>query len=300
MDKKKKKLTLALVEERLGQLPLLPAVVCDLMAMDQESSEFFEKATQLAESDPPLAARVLAYANSAAAAPTEPIVSIQKSMVRVGVAKILHLITAMSVLRVFTPSTDQQKAMWQHALETALIARFIAQQMPSLRVDREQAYACGLLHDIGRFALFEITSKAVDMIDAQGWDTPIELPEVEQKMLGFTHAEVGEIAATKWGLPESMVQVLKLHHSYDIWQHSQPEALKNLVLIVQFSDLVSVVIEKNPEWPDWDEAALRDCLTKQCQHKDWPQVVFPIPILAEELPSIAVECFQLMESLKIA
>lgn len=296
----KHKLTLSVVEKRVEQLPLLPAVVCDLMTLDPNSSHFYDKVTELSESDPPLATRVLKIVNSAAAAPSHTITNLHEALIRVGVNKILYFITSVSVAKVFTPVTEQQKAIWQHSVETAHIAEFVAENMPDFHVDKHMAYTCGLLHDIGRFVLFEITAKAIDVIDSHGWDTPIELPEVENRILGFTHAEVGYVAAKKWQLPKLVVELIHHHHNYELWHGKDvPQNFVQLLTVVQFADFLSVLIEKNPDWPDWDESKLRGQIKKTCIHHGWPEIAFPLDKLVKELPAIAVECHQVMEKLRL-
>lgn len=296
----KKKLTLEIVKERIQHLPLLPSLVCDLMSLDTDSSDFFSIVAELAKKDPPLTAKVLKIVNSASSSPTQDISNLEQALIRVGVAKILSFITSVSVSRVFTPSTDQQKGLWQHSLETAKLAEFIAENTPSFNVDKDLAYTCGLLHDIGRFVLFEISAKAIDVIDSAGWDSPIELPDTETKILGFTHAEVGHLAAKKWRLPKIVTEVIRHHHRYDLWEYPDvPEDFKQLETIIQFADFISVWITKNPTWPDLSKAELRKEIKAACIHDAWPDISFPIDKIVEELPLLSVECNQVMNELRI-
>lgn len=300
MTLKKRKLTLQLIEERLNFLPLLPSVVCELINLDQDSDDFYEKMAKLTETDPPLAARVLAIANSASAAPTKPITNIQEALIRVGVGTIISLITTLSVAKIFVPNKPEHKAIWQHSIETAIFARFIASHMPSLQVDKHLAYTCGLLHDIGRFAMFEISAKSVEVIDSKGWNSPIELPQVEQHILGFTHAEVGYKAAVKWQLPKEVQNLIRYHHRYNISMIDKaPDSFKNLVILVQYADLLSVFVEKNPEWPSWKAELLGQEIPKYCQHKDWPALEFPLDAILKSLPDMASEVDEIMVSLRI-
>jgi len=300
MIKQKKKLTLSLIEQRLHELPLLPAVVCDLMALNSESPHFYEKVGELSKSDPALATRVLHVVNSAAAAPSKPITDLQQALVRIGVNRILAFISLLSVARVFTPSTAQQKALWQHSIETAHFAEFIATKFPEFAVDKNLAFTCGLLHDIGRFVMFEISAKAIDVVDAKGWDTPVELPDVESSVLGFTHADVGFIAAKRWSLPKVVTDLVHHHHRYDIWALNKvPVGLKQLITVVQIADLLSVLVEKNPDWESWDESELRARIGSFCIHPKWPKMPVPIDEIAQALPEINAECHEAMEKLRL-
>lgn len=291
MAQAKRKLTLKLIEERIQQLPLLPAEVCELMSADTDTPEFYDKVTALAKSDPSLATRVLQIVNSAAAAPVHPITDIHQAIIHIGVNKTLKFIYFLSVVKVFTPVTANQKAIWQHSIETARFAEFIAMNMEDTAIDKGLAYTCGLLHDIGRLVLFELSSRAIDLVDTKGWDTPIELPEIENRMLGFTHADVGYIAIKKWGLPRVLMDIVLYHHHYDLYSNPKvSEDVTELITIVQFADFLSVLIEKNPDWPTWNKETLEKEITASCIQDDWPRINFPIKSLVEELPSLNAEC----------
>ena len=72
-------------------------------------------------------------------------------------------------------------------------------------------YFCGLLHDIGvliNCLLFpeDFTDVIVESITEQA---PLEL--VEQRILGYTHAETGRILAHKWRLPIVVADTIEFH-----------------------------------------------------------------------------------------
>lgn len=271
------------------------------MNLDQDSDDFYEKLTQLTITDPPLAARVLTIANSASTAPTSPITNLKEGLIRVGLKTILSLITTLSVAKIFVPAKPEHKAIWQHSLETAVFAKFLAKELPDFKIDPEQAYTCGLLHDIGRLTLFAISAKTIEVIDDRGWATPIELPLVERKILGFTHAEVGYIAAQKWQLPVILQKLIRYHHSYNIAQKENvPTEFANLVILTQYADLLSVFVEKNTDWASWDIAELKKGIEKICYHKDWPKIDFPVDKIIEALPALTQDISAIMKSLRIA
>jgi len=300
MLKKKRKLTLSLVDEKVHDLPLLPAVVCELMSLSNDTTNFFEKVTTLSKSDPALATRILQIVNSAASAPAHNIMNLNQALIRVGVDKILSLISILSVIRVFTPTTEQQKEIWKHSIETAIFSEFLTLHIKEFQINRNLAYTCGLLHDIGRFVMFELSSKAIDTIESKGWNTPLELPELEHKLIGFTHAEVGYLAAKRWNLPSSVTNVIHYHYHYGIWSATNaPTEIKQLITIIQFADSLSVFIDKNPGWSDWDDGTLEQEIRKFCIHKSWPDINFPIELLIRELPIMNNECNQAMEDLRL-
>lgn len=295
----KKKLTIERVEKRIRDLPLLPSVVCELMTLDSDSPDFFHQVATLTKSAPSLATRVLQYVNSASSAPATPINNLQQALVRVGSKRIATMVTMLAVTKVFMPSTDQQKALWQHSLEVAHLAEFLAQHLDGYEVDRDLAYTCGLLHDIGRFVMFQVIANSIDVIDTQGWDSPEELPEVEEQILGFTHGEVGFLAAKKWRLPKPIMQIIRYHHRYDIYQREGVAAdFKQLLVTVQLADFISVYIERHPDWQSIGFAPLEAELIQHCQQHQL-DLVLPPTVLQESLSEIQQQCDAAMLRLKL-
>jgi diguanylate cyclase (GGDEF)-like protein len=107
---------------------------------------------------------------------------------------------------------------WEHALVEAAGTKLILEQLPN--ADTEEAFTCGLLQNIGQL-IFAITfpkefDQALDALQAKGPQNGKSLLEeqiqLEQEMIGITHAEVGFEVASKWGLPESLLLPIKHHH----------------------------------------------------------------------------------------
>lgn len=187
----KKQSTLIGLKDKIQDLLLLPAVVARLMSLSSHDEKFFEKVLELANDDPPFAVRLIQLANSAVHAPIKPITTLPHAISRIGAQQIISLIFSMAVLRVFVPTTQGQRNLWIHAIQVGLTSRAIAKLSPSLKVDPEQAYLCGILHDIGRFVQFEESVEELGKIDESHWTTPQQLIKAEMKLYGFDHAELG-------------------------------------------------------------------------------------------------------------
>lgn len=270
------------------------------MKLSQESHDFFDKVSELTQNAPILASRILSIANSASSATSSPITNIQDALIRLGIFKTLSLITTISVSGVISPSKPAHNAIWRHSLETAYLCRYLAGSLPEFSVDKELAYLCGLLHDIGRFVMLQISSKIIDVVDSRGWNTPVELPAVEDKLFGFTHADVGYIAAKKWQLPETITNVIQQHHQYDLWKkNEQSVEFRQLLTIVQLADSISVLTQVNPDWHDWSETALKDRIVEDCIHKDWPTMDFKVDDLILNLPNLYVECEKVLKDIGV-
>jgi len=233
-------------EDRLargvGQLPLLPGVVAELLSLQPDADDYFDRLVRLAARDPPFAIRVLQCANSARSAPLAPIVSLEKAATRLGTDQCAALVLAVAVAKVFIPRTDSQRSLWLHSLQTALFAKRFCEAVPDLHRHRDHAYVCGLLHDIGRFVQFEGATADFNQIDDMHWSAPQELVEAERSVLGYDHALLGWHACRKWRLPDSIGEVVRHHH--DRLPATALEKL-DMVGVVQWADEVSVAVIVN-------------------------------------------------------
>jgi putative nucleotidyltransferase with HDIG domain len=120
---------------------------------------------------------------------------------------------ALSVTRVFVPRDDWERALWKHALQVAIAARRLTQFSADNTVLADQAYACGLLHDVGRFVMFLEAPEALKRVDQSEWEGGEGLLAAELEICGLTHAELGALACERWGLPELLVRMVREHHT---------------------------------------------------------------------------------------
>ncbi|MEH6444750.1 MAG: HDOD domain-containing protein [Oceanospirillaceae bacterium] len=299
--KNENKLTLRNINKRLKILPALPSSVCELMQLNSESDDFFAKIAEISQYEPSLTTRVLKVVNSIKASPVKPITDINQALVRAGCDEILSFITMMSVAQVFTPVSDNQKKLWQHSIEVALFSRYLASNNPSTDVDPNLAYTSGLLHDIGRLVLFNLSTSSVDFIASKHWSTPVELPEIESQYFGFTHAQVGYLAAKRWQLPQVITDVIMFHHVY-----AEKELLglsgnfKQLLYIIQLSDYLSMYLMKDNAWQELDDAQLLTEITHNCVSKISKNLKIDSNHLILEIPAIVEKAKQSMRKLRIS
>jgi len=224
-------------ERTLEHLPLLPAVVSEVLSLNPDSDDYFDRLVRLAEHDPPFAVRVLGYANSAFSAPTIPIVTLHQAVMRLGSEQCARLVLALAVVKVFEPNSIAQRFLWIHSLQTALFARMFCKEISALRPSAERAYVCGLLHDIGRFVQLEESPGDLRRVEGLHWASPAELVAIERGTLGHDHAMLGWYACRKWSLPASIGEVVRRHH--DALPEQGPE-VPDLVRIVQWADKLSM------------------------------------------------------------
>ncbi len=235
------------LERKLEELPLLPAIVSEVLALNPNADDYFDRLLHLAERDPPFAVRVLRCANSATSAPVSPIVSLHQAVMRLGTQRCAGLVLALAVIKVFVPRSEAQRYLWIHSLQTALFARMFCQRIPSIKSNSDQAYLCGLLHDIGRFVQFEGAPADLTRVDDMHWASPQELVDAERSALGYDHSLLGWHACKKWCLPATIGEVVRRHHeALPLVCPGSDELLK----VVQWADTLSTALIMSPDMAD--------------------------------------------------
>jgi putative nucleotidyltransferase with HDIG domain len=267
--------TVERLKQHLKDLPLLPAVVLQLLRLDVEADSYFDEVTRLVSTDPAFATKLIAYTNSAAVAPMRPTTRLRDAIIRIGARRAVNLVLAASATKVFLPRTAWERGIWSHSIETALVASGLAGVLPGRRLDPEELYLAGLLHDVGRFILYLEAPDDLRLVDETSWDTPQELVDAEKRICGFSHVELGYQAALKWKLPEQLAQVIRFHHTP---RRDTPPDLADMIEIIRIADWVSVVLAKTPDWRALDAPALHGYLAGEVK---WPGDVWTDPALAE-------------------
>jgi len=256
--------TLAILEARVDQVALLPAIVAQLSELDLNSEDAAEKIESLARSDPPLALRLMRLANEG-----EPgngnIATLRDAIVQVGTKRLSGMIFALSVVKVFVANTEAQRNLWVHSIQTALAARRFAEMHSDLGIDVEEAFLAGLLHDIGRFMIFEHRPQDMAQIDEAKVADPRDLVAAEVRVCGFDHATLGYIVCERLHIPFTVCEMVRTHHFYRDQRRQIAPEVGSLVRLVQEADCLSFGLLKHRSGPtrlevardDWMDQTLR-------------------------------------------
>jgi len=227
-------------------LPVLPSTAMRMLRLDRSSEHYVDRVLQLLELDPPMAAKVLSASNSAASGPVCPVTTLRAALSRLGTRRVGSLVIMLGVAEVFLPGTDAQCRMWRHSIEVALGARFLVARTPQAKLDPEEAFLAGLLHDIGRFVMFSRSPDELARIEERGWNSAGTLLASEREISGTDHAAVGALACRHWGLPGETVEMIARHHEprKRLGSTATPRVCE-AVTAVQIADILSLLLTFN-------------------------------------------------------
>jgi len=197
--------------------PRLPTVAMELHALSKKPDVEFYHLERLLEQDAILAGEVLSLARSAYYSGTRQVESLRDALVRLGMQKLREIVlqAAMS-LRVFR-STSYRGCMERlryHCRATAHLCRLTSRYTP---VGEEQAFLCGLLHDVGIAGILLVLGDV-----GQGKKAPdlaVLWPSIEA-----AHARAGARMVKLWKLPPEVVLAVEGHHQVRIYGADHPIA----------------------------------------------------------------------------
>jgi len=188
------------------------------------------------QTDSAISASVFRLVNSAAMSGRHRVTDLRNAVARLGTKATSNLATAQSVFKMFEQRGNtfgfDRTEYWIHSLGVACCARALAGV--GNKVDPDDAFLAGLLHDLGKMVLDEYVptdyQEAVKHANLEG--TPVR--EGERHVFDVEHAYVGRKIAGHWGLPDRLVQAVANHHHYDVLlkdaDPAEPEEFQALAL----------------------------------------------------------------------
>lgn len=209
-------------------LPLLPGVAMEVTNVANQDGADARAIAELLRKDQAMAAHVLRVVSSPVYSGRTQIVSLQQAVARLGVQKIREIALAIAFrVGVFKLKGYEQQitSLFQHSVAAAMFAQEIAR---TTRRNVEDAFMCGLLHDVGRPVILQAL---VQILAEQKLQVT---PAAVVAACGDLHADVGGTLADSWGLPEAVEMSIRYHHS-----GSPPDAHVNSVRITALADEIA-------------------------------------------------------------
>ena len=206
------------------ELPLLPGVAMEITSAAAKEDVDTRTIAEMLKRDAALSAHVLRIVNSPVYSPRAQIVSLQQAVARVGAVKIREIALVIACRTgVFKAKGYEAEIddVFKHSIGTALFAQEIARHT---RNNVEDAFLCGLLHDVGRPVLLQALVSSL---------REAKLVADREAVLGLVselHEAAGSALAKAWTLPETVVGALAKHHA------PQPERESVPVRIVALAD----------------------------------------------------------------
>ena len=218
-------------------LPSPPAVALKILEAIRKDENSFTELAQVISSDPALAARILKVANSSLYRLPYPADNLDKAMSVLGMDVLKNIALSFVIIQDLSDHSRggfNLDVFWRRALTAAVGAEVLAKH---LNVPNRDLFVTALLQDIGVLVMFLSDPAAYTRVLDEKRLSDRPTYQVEERVFGFNHTEVGGHLLQIWGLPETIYTPISCHHSVD----DEPGPWRDTVAVLQFGDKVSSV-----------------------------------------------------------
>ena len=192
-------------------LPSMPHIVPQALEIISAEDSSLKALARVIETDPVIAAKTLKLANSAYYGTRSKVSLLQKATVLLGnknVADIIFMAATSSLLDKTLKGYGMESGdLWRHSLSVAFGSRIISSKTAPDLVD--DAFAAGLLHDIGKVALDRYILERKAAFDELVKDGRHSFIEAEAQILGVDHSEITSEMCMNWRIPEALCRAIR-------------------------------------------------------------------------------------------
>ncbi len=183
-------------------MPYPSAVALELIRHCRRDDFSVSDIVRLIETDPGLSAKLLSYANSAMMGGYQPIVSIEKATIKIGINGVTGLALIFSLVGKYQQGVCapfNYRRFWSKSLARAVAAKAIASQ--GAIHDPDDFFTCGLLGRIGELALASSHPREyAGLLNRATSDD--DLKNTETFTFGLNHQQLTTELLSDWGLTE--------------------------------------------------------------------------------------------------
>jgi putative nucleotidyltransferase with HDIG domain len=238
--------------QQLTSLPSLAVVKYQLVKALNKDSISIEDISDIIKHDQALASRIMAIANSAFLGYPGRIGAIDQAVMLLGFDLVRSISLAASIFNVFASQYGNLKQIWAHSYLVANIASNLCDKVQG--IGKGSCFLAGLLHDIGRLALFRIAadSNMETQIHELARLRGDALLKAEEEMSGCSHTQ-----AAKWFLehlyfPDEIIVPIETHHTEA--GDGPLKGISNAIFLAEgLSDIICPKIAHDSKWTEGHE-----------------------------------------------
>jgi len=238
------------------QLPSIPSLYSELKKLTKNPFTSNKKISDLIIKDLSMVTKILRLSNSALYAKSQEIKSLANAITYLGTETLEKMIFEISLVKMFDTKDDEIpefdiSVFWEHSLSTACFSKLIPEKLNL--PENENYYLGGLLHDIGKLAIYHFYPKFFKEVVKLQLKGVVDI-EAENEILGVDHTEIGVYLAEKWNFDQDIIDSIKFHHSDDPSMSFTPALIKisNLFskaagMCFPWDDVVFSIVD-DPAW----------------------------------------------------
>jgi putative nucleotidyltransferase with HDIG domain len=142
------------------------------------------------------------------------VTDVKEAVVRLGFRETSNLLACLALIDLSPERRGThgftRDEFWLHSLSCALIAEKLSKDAG--HVKPELAFIAGLIHDLGKIPLDNNFEQLFPRLLEETTSSMSSFYHTEQRLLGFSHAELGHYLTSKWNFPSSISMAILYHH----------------------------------------------------------------------------------------
>jgi len=214
----------------------LPDIHFQLSRMLDDARYTGQDFVQVISKDPALCVRLLKIVNSFSYPFPSRVDTINRAISVVGTEDLRNLVLTTSATNSFDKIPDDlvdMTSFWIRSVNCAVIAKILAIKCSVLHSER--LYIAGLLHDLGSLIFyFQFPAESKKILEEAKYDHQ-RIIELENKIIGFNHIDVGAELLRSWELPDSL--------SGSVRHCKHPDLAKDYILDAYILNLATILCD---------------------------------------------------------
>jgi len=232
---------------RAENLPTMPGVAMEVLRLCRDDDTTLDDLAAVLSHDAALSARLLKFSNSSLYNLGQEVSTLQRATLVLGLKTVqlmsLSFSLASSLPRENADNRYDYRGFWRRSMVRSVAARTLASMSGSFLVD--EAFLCGLLKEIGQIVLAQCMTEEYEAVLSEGGDCWPSI-ELERKLLGFDHADVGVALLRSWEIPEHICTALESLHVEGSPDNVSPEA-RTMTQILSIANEVTELLTEEKQ-----------------------------------------------------
>ncbi len=255
---------------QVDSLPSLPHLYREITGKLEQEDTAIKDIGEIIQKDIGMSAQILKLVNSSFFGFYNNISSPVQAATLLGLDTIKTLVLSIGIFSSLKYDKEMKipfQSLWNHSALTASLAKHIAQLISDDKIFISDAYLAGFLHDIGILILASKLPEKYQQVLSRVYDNNENIWEVEQKVLGTSHAEIGAYLLGLWGFSDNTIEAIIRHHKPEVFG-DEP---KSLIMVLHLAD--SFAHHLDPAIKELAMAGLNQKYLREINHieqaKEW-------------------------------
>jgi HD-like signal output (HDOD) protein len=227
--------------QKAGDIKVIPAVARKVIEIIGQEDVAGKQLAGIISQDPALSAHLLKAANSSLYGLPRKIETILMAINVLGLRNVRDMSLMVATRGVYKRFGITEKMLWTHAVSCAVGAKaFAVRYAPWVA---EDAFICGLLHDVGKVILNNECPELFSEVMMQTYNEGVSFIRAESSIFGYTHTEIGSLVTKKWNFPNLIPEVCLQHHrDEDVWPTEDDSLLLKVLACVDLANTFCKVV----------------------------------------------------------